>query len=296
MLAVLVPELEASKGIEQSDNHHKDVFGHVMEVIEYTCDLVRDPEPVFRSLAPRVREHLDVPLADDLTRGEALIFAAVFHDMAKPATYRTNPEGSITFIGHDRLGAEMVTAWCEKHATSRRLERFLSGCVLHHLALGFLVRDRPLSLRQMDRYLRRVDPLQVELGVLTAADRLAARGPRARQSAIDGHLGLAREMTRVHFDQVDAGPIVLPLDGAELSAALDISPGPWLKDLLIALREQTLVKKDLTADQAVGFAKSWVLQAGVGPNDHRRTQGRASLVRLIAVMCTRRDLGNNHGG
>ena len=59
-----------------------------------------------------------MPLADGLTRGEALVFAALFHDMAKPATYAVTPEGRVTFFQHDRRGAEMAAEWCS--ATARR--------------------------------------------------------------------------------------------------------------------------------------------------------------------------------
>lgn len=273
VLGALVPQLDEAKGMQQSANHHKDVFGHVMEVVRYTCELVADPEPVFRSLAPRVSDHLATPLADQLTRGQALVLAAVFHDVAKPATRGETPEGYITFIGHDQLGVEMAERWCDEHRTSRQLARFIADCVRHHLVLGFLVRHQPLSLRQIDRYLRTVEPVQVEQSVLTVADRLAARGPRFRQSAIDAHLALSREVLRVHFDQVD-NPVKLPIDGAEISKKLGIEPGPWLKDLLVALREEQLVRELLTSEKAFAFAESWVSKADMRAFDHRHRPNR----------------------
>ena len=53
---------------------------------------------------------LDEPLADELTRGEALRFGALLHDIGKPATHDVREDGRVTFMGHDRLGEEMVRA------------------------------------------------------------------------------------------------------------------------------------------------------------------------------------------
>ena len=177
-LAALAPELGASRGLEQSPYHHEDVLGHTLEVAQHTADLVADPEPVFRSRAARVRETLAEPLADDLTRGEALGLPALLHDMAKPATRAVTPEGRVTFMGHDRLGAEMADDLMRRLRTSARLREFVVRCVRMHLPLGFMVHRTPLSLRQIDRYLRSTAPWEVEIIVLSVADRLATRGPR----------------------------------------------------------------------------------------------------------------------
>src|SRR6185295_18597821 len=110
VLGVVWPQLEAGRGLEQTPYHHLDVLGHTLEVVRRTCEIAADPESVFRSLAPRVGERLSEPLADELTRGQALVLGAVMHDMAKPATAVRTPEGRMTFMGHDRLGAEMADA------------------------------------------------------------------------------------------------------------------------------------------------------------------------------------------
>jgi len=76
----------AGRGLEQTPYHHLDVLGHTLEVVRRTCEIAADPEPVFRSLAPRVAERLGEPLADELTPGQALVPGALMHDMAQPAT------------------------------------------------------------------------------------------------------------------------------------------------------------------------------------------------------------------
>ena len=54
-LGALVPQLEESRGLDQSAYHHKDVLGHTLEVVQHAVEIADDPEPVFRGRAARVR-------------------------------------------------------------------------------------------------------------------------------------------------------------------------------------------------------------------------------------------------
>jgi poly(A) polymerase len=210
VLGVLVPELEQARGLDQSEYHQHDVLGHTLEVVQRTAALVRDPEPVFRSLTPRILAVLDEPLADGLTRGQALLWAALLHDMAKAATRAVTPEGRVTFMGHDRLGAADADALLRELRSATRLREAVVHCVRRHLALGFLVHRQPLSLRDMDRYLRATSPVEVELIVLSVADRLATNGPRTRESAITRHLTLARQVMATRFVRRSTEPTSRP--------------------------------------------------------------------------------------
>lgn len=256
-LGALVPQLEESRGLDQSPYHHEDVLGHTLEVVQHVADVVADPEPVFRSRAGRVRDALAAPLADELTRGQALGYPALLHDMAKPATRAVTPEGRVTFVGHDRLGGEMAGDVMRRLRTSARLREFVVRCVAMHLPLGFMVHRTPLSLRQIDRYLRATAPWEVEIIVLSVADRLATRGPRTSDSAIRRHLALAREVMDVHFDLADRAPVRPLLAGDEAAADLGRPPGPWLAELLDRLREEQLVGAVRTRDEALRFARRW---------------------------------------
>ena len=257
VLTALVPELEEARGLDQSPYHHRDVLGHTLEVVERAVELAADPEPVFRGSAPRVAQVLAAPLADELTRRDALMFPALLHDMAKPATRAVTPEGRVTFIGHDRLGAEKADAVMRRLRTSSRLREFVVACVRWHLPLGFMVHRTPLSLRQIDRYLRQTAPWEVEIILLTVADRLATRGPRASEAAIRRHLVLAREVMDAHFAMVDRGPLTPLLSGDEIARELDREPGPWLAGLIDGLREGQVVGALRTRDQALRFVRTW---------------------------------------
>ena len=193
LTAAVLPELAALRGVEQSHFHHLDVYEHTLEVLREQLVLERDLEGVFGDLAGELRAILDEPLADELTRLEALRFAALFHDIAKPATRNELPDGRVSFIGHDRVGEEMVVALCRRFRTSEKLASFLGGVTRHHLALGFLVHARPLDRRAVYRYLRACEPVEIEVTLLTCADRRATRGRNA-EAAIAAHLELAREI------------------------------------------------------------------------------------------------------
>ena len=256
-LGVLAPELEEARGLEQNPYHHRDVLGHTMEVVAGVASIAGDPEPVFRGAAGPIAERLAEPLADDLTRGQALLLAALLHDMAKPATRAVQPGGRVTFMGHDRLGAEMADRLLLRLRASRRLREFVTHCVRYHLPLGFLVHRQPLSLRQIDRYLRLTAPAEIELIVLSAADRMATRGPRTRDAAVQRHLDLARLVLRTHLEIQAREPIRPPVGGDVLARELDRRPGPWLGELLIGLREEQLVGRVRSTDDALRFARAW---------------------------------------
>src|SRR5439155_4852223 len=70
VLAVLLPELEALKGVEQNPYHHHDVWGHTLEVLDQLVQVERDLEAVFGPYAKAVERELERPLADELTRGQ----------------------------------------------------------------------------------------------------------------------------------------------------------------------------------------------------------------------------------
>ena len=130
-------------------------------------------------------------------------------------------------------------------------------CVRRHLGLGFQVHRQPLSLRQIDRYLRSTAPAEVELMVLSVADRLATNGPRTTPPQITRHLAVAREIAEWHFRLVDRGPVKPILNGAELAGLLERAPGRWTAELLEAMREEQVVGRLATATQAERFAHEW---------------------------------------
>jgi poly(A) polymerase len=248
LLRAVLPELADLHEVEQSRYHHLDVYGHTMEVFERLIELQRDA-------TGELREVLDEPLADELTRGEALRFGALLHDIGKPATHHVREDGRVTFMGHDRLGEEMVRAICRRLRTSERLCRFLEGVTRHHLLLGFLVHERPLDRHAVYRYLERTSPVEVEVTLLSVADRLATRGKNAER-AIDAHIELAEELMPAALEWRRSGPPRVPVRGDELAAELGIDHGPELGRLLDQLAEAAYAGEATDRQQAIDLART----------------------------------------
>ena len=107
---------------------------------------------------------------------------------------------------------------------SERLRAHVGALVRNHLRLGFLVHEpQPLSRRKVFAYLRACSPVEVDVTLLSIADRLAPRGERS-QEAIAAHLELARALLRDALEWRTNGPAG-PLRGNELARELGISAG-----------------------------------------------------------------------
>jgi putative nucleotidyltransferase with HDIG domain len=284
--AVVLPELTALRDVQQSRYHHRDVHGHTLEVLERAIALTsagREPGPRDgeregtptgeegqalaeerertlaalgeESMVP-VTELLREPLADGLSRGEALRWGALLHDIAKPATRAVRPlDRRVTFFGHDVLGEQMASEVLGRLRASVRLREHVAALVRWHLRLGFLVHEpQPLAREQVYAYLRDCDPVQVEVTLLSICDRLATRGARS-EPAIKKHLTLARAMLVEALHWRKQGPPKPLLRGDELAAALGIPPGPRVGELLAGLAEAQFAGRVKTREQALAFIR-----------------------------------------
>ena len=257
LTAAVLPELEALHGVEQGPNHHLDVYGHTIAVLEQTLAVEADLDRFAGDRAAEAGELLAEPLADEFTRGAALRLGALLHDIAKPQT-RGERNGYVTFIGHDKLGAEMISEICSRLRASRALTDHLRALTLHHLRLGFLVHEAPLPPRRVHEYLRATEPVTADVTLLTVADRLSARGggPFATEDAIEAHLSLAREMLAAALDWRRDGQPEPLVRGDELAAELGIEPGPELGEILAELEAAQYAGEIVTPRQALARARS----------------------------------------
>ena len=141
LLAVILPELAACKGVPQTGYHTHDVFGHTLLAVEAT-------PPVL------------------LTR-----LAALFHDVGKPPTAK----GDGTFIGHDEVGAEMAKAALERLRFSQREADAVSRLVRLHLRPVFYRSE--WTDGAVRRLARDAGPLLDRLMALARADIAASAYP-----------------------------------------------------------------------------------------------------------------------
>jgi putative nucleotidyltransferase with HDIG domain len=255
LLATVLPEVDALRGVEQSTFHHLDVFDHTLEALARLVELGADPVPVFGEHGAELEGALAAPLDGELSRGQALRFATLLHDIGKPATVGVRADGrGYSFVGHDAVGAELVHGACRRLRTSERLRTLAAECARHHLALGFLVHERPLSRRAVYRYLTTCEPVEVEVTLLSCADRLATRGANA-EAAIAAHLDLARELMGEALRWRAGGPPRVPVRGDELARAVGMERGPELGELLERLREASFAGEISAPEDAVEYAR-----------------------------------------
>jgi poly(A) polymerase len=274
---VVLPELEALRGVEQSRFHHRDVYGHTIEVLERTIALTTpsanaggeasadsgERDALLGEHVGEVDALLTEGLADQLTRGEALRWGALLHDAAKPLTREVRAaDGRVTFIGHDVRGAELARTVLERLRTSERLRAHVAALVRHHLRLGFLVHEpQPLPRRTAFAYLSASTPVEVDVTLLSVADRLATRGDRAQES-IDAHMRVARGLLTDALRWRAEGPPKPLIRGDQLATELGIAPGPRLGELLRGLAEAQYAGELSTREQAVRYGRKLLTDGG----------------------------------
>jgi poly(A) polymerase len=255
--AVVLPELGAMAGVEQSKYHHLDVYDHTLEVLDRLIELQADLARVFDAAeAAHLAAVLDEPLSDGLTRGQALRWGALLHDAAKPQTRGVRPgDGRVTFLGHDAQGAELARTVLKRLRTSARLREHVAALVRHHLRLGFLVhKPQPLAPEAVFDYLTATGPVAVDVTLLSVADRLATKG-EGSGPAIEAHLRVARQMLSHALCWREEGPPKPLLRGDELVGELGLAPGPRVGELLTELARAQFAGRVATREQALGFLR-----------------------------------------
>jgi putative nucleotidyltransferase with HDIG domain len=273
--AVVLPELEALRGVEQNRYHHADVHDHTLEVLARTIALdefagagaVEHAAELGLALGKErraVAALLAEPLGDGMTRGEALRWGALLHDAAKPLTRDVRQgDGRVTFIGHDERGAELAREVLTRLRASERVRAHVAALARHHLRVGFLVHEpQPLSRRTVFAYISATEPVAADVTLLSIADRLATRGDRA-QEAIAAHLRVAEGLLADALRWRSEGSVELLLRGDELGSHLGIAPGPRIGELLAQLAEAQYAGEVVTREQALAYVEARAEELGV---------------------------------
>jgi hypothetical protein len=194
------------------------------------------------------------PVGDGMTGREALRLAALFHDVAKPVTRTVLDGGKVGFPGHDRQGAEIAEGVLRRWRASAATTRYCGTMVREHLRLGFMVHRRPLTRRDAYRYSVATRPWTADSVLLSLGDRLATRGPLARQRALRQHAETADELLALHRDleAADRAPL---LRGDEIAAETR-AEGARIAELVSALAEEQAAGTVTTREEAVRFVLS----------------------------------------
>jgi tRNA nucleotidyltransferase/poly(A) polymerase len=284
VLPHLLPELSALKDVEQSAPHIYDVWEHTLRVLGYLEQILSalapgysadDTNDLFTGLLTlrigRFREQFAAHFAETLNADRsvraALFFAALFHDVDKPATRSVDPTGRIRFFDHDIQGSE---------TTSRRAEAFnlsndeidrISKIIKNHMRFHFFTSrmegdQQEPSRKAIYRFFRDSGEAAVDLVLLGLADLRGTRGHTLTQETWAAALDVARILLENYWEKREE-TIAPPrlLDGNDLMHELDLEPGRIVGTLLEAIREGQATGRIETREQALEFAREQLKEA-----------------------------------
>ena len=246
-LAVVLPEVDRLRGVEQNPYHHLDVFEHTLEALTYTRGVVAQLGGEAHLTSP---EEAGLPGVAPLV---PVTWAVLLHDIGKPEVKVVDDEGHIIFWHHDEAGRRMTGEIAARLRMSNRFAMYLGTLVRQHLRLGFLIREHPLTRRALARYRRDVSPWVFESVVVSLCDRLATRGEKTPPTSMARHYRVARSV----WTAVSKAPVPQLLSGEDVMDVLGIEPGPAVGQALDALEEEVEAGDVRSEDEARDFLLAW---------------------------------------
>ncbi len=215
LMSAILPELQAMKGVLQPEQFHPegDVFVHT------------------RLMLSLLRETVSIPL----------VFAVLFHDVAKPVTARVDETGRIRFNEHDRIGAEMTEAIMRRLRFSGAEIEATVEMVRQHMVF----KDAPkMRIAKLKRFMAR--PTFDEELELHRVDC------QSSHRMLDNYEFLLRKREEFANEPIIPPPLVR---GDDL-IAFGLKPGPKFGEILEAVETRQLEGKLRTRDEALNWVKS----------------------------------------
>ena len=278
LLAELLPEVAAGRGVEQPHVHHWDVFDHSIETVAALDALLTEVGPQLAAPLPApswlrqafrdglawfaLRPYMDEAVGGS-SRRVLLKLAALLHDVAKPETKSVEPDGRVRFLGHADVGAAKAERICERLRFGGRETRFVARLVEEHLRPTQLSQEGPPSQRAVYRFFRDLGGAAPACLILSLADGVAAAGPRLTTERWQGHVAYVSYVLRQAEAQAAAVARTLRLlSGHDLMEALDLAPGPLIGRLLAAVEEAAGAGEIATPEEALAYAARLLASRG----------------------------------
>ena len=236
--AVVLPEIGGMQMAIDEHHQHKDVYQHSLTVLRQAIAL-------------------EGPGGEDLV----LRWAALLHDIGKPATRRHEADGGVSFHHHEVVGAKMVRTRMRALKYSKQMVDDVSGLVYLHLRFhGY--GDGRWTDSAVRRYVADAGPLLPRLHKLVRADcttRNARRAARLQANydsleARIAELAAKEDLARVRPD----------LDGNAIMEILGIPAGPQVGEAWKYLKELRLDRGPLSPEEATAELLAWWNAEGGG--------------------------------
>jgi len=230
---VVLPELPALRLQADEHHHHKDVYEHTLTVVEQAIDYEKD-----------------YGLENDFV----LRFAALLHDIGKPATKRLEPGGAVSFYHHDVVGAKLA----KKRMQSLRFDsdtiKQVAHLIEHHLRF-FGYSDAQWTDSAVRRYVRDAGDQLERLHALTRAD-VTTRNKRKADRLSFAYDDLEHRIAALR-EQEELDAIRPDLDGTQIMELLNIPAGPQIGEAYRFLMELRLEEGSIGEEAAKKRLLAW---------------------------------------
>lgn len=226
----IYPEISALKAEGDEHHQHKDIYQHSLTVLRQAIDQEEDgPDLVLR-------------------------WAALTHDIGKPATKKILPDGQVTFHQHDVVGAKLARKRLRALKYPKQEIRDISQLIYLHMRFyGFP--DGDWTDSAVRRYVSDAGPLLPRLHKLVRADTTTRNKKKARW--ISGAYDRLEQRIEELAAEEDLAKIRPDLDGNEIMAILGIAPGPSVGKAWSYMKNLRLDRGPLDHDEAVAALKEW---------------------------------------
>lgn len=232
----VLPEVSALK-LEIDEHHrHKDVYQHSLTVLRQACGHETDNDGA-------------VPGPDFVLR-----FAALMHDVGKPATRRFEPNGSVSFLHHDAVGSKLTAKRMKALRFDNDTIKAVSRLVeLHMRFYGY--GDAGWTDSAVRRYVNDAGDLLQRLHRLTRSD-VTTRNRRKAERLAFAYDDLESRITAL-AEQEELAAIRPDLDGQQIMALLGIRPGPVVGRAYRFLLEERMENGPSGEAEAAALLRSW---------------------------------------
>jgi poly(A) polymerase len=250
---VVLPEIGGMQMAIDEHHQHKDVYQHSLTVLRQAIGLegLGGQERSDSGEEPGGQER-----SDSGEGGPDLVlrWAALLHDIGKPATRRHESDGGVSFHHHEVVGAKMVRTRMRALKYSKQMVDDVSGLVYLHLRFhGY--GDGRWTDSAVRRYVADAGPLLPRLHKLVRADCTTRNKKRAARlqanydslEARIAELAAKEDLARVRPD----------LDGNAIMEILGIPAGPQVGEAWKYLKELRLDRGPLSPEEATAELLAW---------------------------------------
>jgi poly(A) polymerase len=249
---VVLPEVGAMRMAIDEHHQHKDVYQHSLTVLRQAIALESDQTGG--------QERSD---SREWTGGPDLVlrWAALLHDIGKPATRRHEADGGVSFHHHEVVGAKLVRKRMRALKYSKQMVDDVSQLVYLHLRFHGYGEGRWTD-SAVRRYVADAGPLLPRLHKLVRADCTTRNKRRAAalQSSYDSLEARIAELAA----KEDLARIRPDLDGNEIMALLGIPGGPQVGEAWNYLKELRMDRGPLSRQEATDELLAWWNARGGG--------------------------------